>query len=92
MIRLGPINTNGVHRLNGGKPTMHTSGSVQIVNEDGGHTYTLGTIAEDNETFTPYNNGVITKDAHIRHGVGVVLALQVTGVSDGDDLLVLYSG
>lgn len=92
MIETGPINADGVYRLNDGRPTAKSEGTVQVLNENGAHTYTLGAIAEDNVTFVPYNNGVITKDAHVRHGQGAILALQVSGVTGGDDLRVMYAG
>lgn len=64
MIQTGPINATGTYQLNGGRATKRDSGTIVIVNPDAAHTYTIGIIAEDGETFVAYADGLITADGH----------------------------
>jgi len=93
MITTGPINATGVYQINAGRATRRDNGTVIIINPDGAHTYTVGVIADDGETFVAYSGGVITADGNFCHGVGANIAVQVGGtVTPGDDLLIGYCG
>ena len=92
MIETQVINADGTYRLNGGDPTRKSEGSIVIINPNGAHTYTLGVIREDNSTFKGYTNGTFSEDVHVRHGVGAILAVNVSGLTPGDDLQFGYTG
>jgi len=92
MIETAQINADGTYRLNNGWPTKRSEGTVIIINPNGAHTYTMGIIQEDNGTFKAYSNGVFTEDVHVRHGVGAILAVQVSGTTPGDNLQFGYTG
>ncbi len=92
MIETAAINSDGTYRLNDGRATRYSEGTVIIINPDGGHSYTAGIILEDNITFKAYSNGSFSEDIHVRHGKGALLAVQVTGVSGGDNLQFGYTG
>lgn len=92
MIETALINSDGVYTLNNGNPTRESEGTIIIINPDVAHTYTVGLIREDDSTFHAFTSGAITEDSSVRHGRGAVLAVQVSGVTPGDNLQFGYIG
>lgn len=89
------INAAGVVRLNGGKPTENDQGLLTIINLDAGHTYTLGYILDDDETFQAFEGtaATVTEDTAVICGKSTVLAISVGGtIGGGDNLQFGWSG
>ena len=91
MIFVDLINANGTYDLNAGDTCKASEGTVYISNPNGAHTYTVGTKNRD-DAFIALPDGVITGTAHVLHGKGARLQLNITGVTPGDDLDVGYAG
>ena len=92
MIYVDLINATGTYDLNAGDTTKASEGTVYIGNPNGSHTYTVGTKSRD-DSFVGLPDGLITGTAHVLHGKGARLQLQVGGaVTPGDDLDVGYAG